>query len=901
MARERAQADRALALNTSGMDSASKRLIAENRGDTLDASMDSQLDVDMNAEVDVGGAPETVDDARTEDTEGAYLAHALRDVYYTPWRQYHDQRTWRQRTTRQSQNWEPVMPSLVAAYLEWKYPSTPCSASSEQSASPSVTRTSSPMSEEDAGVNFDISVIDIHEGRQTTLRVRRPDSSISPSVDLARHGCIGNSPLNPSFAITIKTLELYRRLRMRKPSFSAEAYTKLENEPERTFNRIVAMDGNNSMKRVYSLGGLIRNPKPFTDTDYLLPPEYVDQFADEVPSRRAPAVPVVSDDAADEGWEDVGDLEEVPCTTNFKAAAADEKKKMWDIFEETGFFVSACRHSLIMWFSDMIRSGELSKHPLAHIAKCMDILEERLLVGSDIGCSLKSTIANSSLGAKFKQKQNRCCVNAFHGYTHNWACQKQNHPNVIAGLGLEDLETLERIFSASNAVAGVTRNATPYRRRVFIDLFFRQWDEDKYYNLSKLLYNNYRQALAIINCDAIALKDTLISLQATEADLDAWHEDEVAYFASKPRENEWDVYAIAYVGRLRELQAASNQYRQHQDTFMNSTPESYQFLPPSSQHASSSQYATELSQTRRAETARRVADERHAQVLAEVVSMELKMGITRRWQPSDQEYVDTLKYMTEREFHNALDKLHRLVIQRLFELSRLNLAKTAYHMRTQIAKNLQRRCKAIQSAVTAYNTAARALDPPRPTLDWSKASHYSFLEDFQLFRETNKDLADKPWSSPLVRVAIKQHNRVKRAHEEIGNCNIDIRRLQTYALDENTDLGRIVEDLHERREPIAGAVEEYVIRRIQVNKHLLSGIYKIHRLTGFTGDTSPGVRIGRVMPSAERVHAFSMDRTEDDEDDDSDEAPPDSDSDDDEAQEQYQGLVNFISDMPGHV
>lgn len=63
------------------MDNTSKRLLAEHRGDMLDAGTDPQLEVDMDMEVDVSGAAETVDD---ECTEGAYLAHALRDVYYTP-------------------------------------------------------------------------------------------------------------------------------------------------------------------------------------------------------------------------------------------------------------------------------------------------------------------------------------------------------------------------------------------------------------------------------------------------------------------------------------------------------------------------------------------------------------------------------------------------------------------------------------------------------------------------------------------------------------------------------------------------------------------------------------------------------------------------------------------------
>lgn len=63
------------------MDNTSKRLLAENRGDALDAGTDPRLEVDMDMEVDVGGVAETADDASAE---GAYLAHALRNVYYTP-------------------------------------------------------------------------------------------------------------------------------------------------------------------------------------------------------------------------------------------------------------------------------------------------------------------------------------------------------------------------------------------------------------------------------------------------------------------------------------------------------------------------------------------------------------------------------------------------------------------------------------------------------------------------------------------------------------------------------------------------------------------------------------------------------------------------------------------------
>ena len=48
----------------------------------------------------------------------------------------------------------------------------------------------------------------------------------------------------------------------------------------------------------------ITNMKPFTDTDYLLPPEYVDQYKDEVKSTQAPAVHEWHSDE-ENGWEDI--------------------------------------------------------------------------------------------------------------------------------------------------------------------------------------------------------------------------------------------------------------------------------------------------------------------------------------------------------------------------------------------------------------------------------------------------------------------------------------------------------------------------------------------------------------------------------------------------------------------
>jgi hypothetical protein len=52
--------------------------------------------------------------------------------------------------------------------------------------------------------------------------------------------------------------------------------------------------------------------------------------------------------------------------------------------------------------------------------------------------------------------------------------------------------------------------------------------------------------------------------------------------------------------------------------------------------------------------------------------MEVKMSITTRWHPSTREYINALSYMGRRTYEKALDNLQRLVVQRLFELHKMN-------------------------------------------------------------------------------------------------------------------------------------------------------------------------------------------------------------------------------------
>jgi hypothetical protein len=124
---------------------------------------------------------------------------------------------------------------------------------------------------------------------------------------------------------------------------------------------MLAVDGNSSMRRVAAIGErVVSDTQVFDDSDYFLPSTFVDQFANEVSGAKGDDH---SEEQADEVLNDNGIDDDNPkgvgdgChASKWKAAG---EKGTWGIFEESGIFASACRHGLILWIADMIRSGEL--------------------------------------------------------------------------------------------------------------------------------------------------------------------------------------------------------------------------------------------------------------------------------------------------------------------------------------------------------------------------------------------------------------------------------------------------------------------------------------------------------------------------------------------------------------
>ncbi|EIW83897.1 hypothetical protein CONPUDRAFT_150945 [Coniophora puteana RWD-64-598 SS2] len=829
-----------------------------------------------------------------------------------------DHRTWRHRLRRAQENLLPSIPGMTAGYLRWMYPPPIHTSSSPLPSDPTLTDTSMDSmdppqprtSSQGADWSFKIAVIDIYT-LDTLATIPRSEDCPSTSEALASAGYIGTTPDSPTLAFSIRTLELYRRLRLRKASFSVEAFSKVicdlyawsyrrtyrtalanafdayllvrrrvdedvqkalgrdgrdwrakfgcpacgyevNDEPPLKYRRMLTFDGNNSLSRMKAFGDRqVGDLRRFTG-DYFLTTEEVDKFANGV--QKLDNSDLVSDPGI--GLDDDDDdaqgstNNDAECTKNWKAAAADAKKNSWGIFDETGIFASACRHGIMLWVVDMVRSGELFKYPLATVQKALDVLGPRLMIAYDIGCKLKTTIKNSSLGPTFSASESTMCVDAFHGYTHNFSCQDSNHPSILEGAGLEDFGFMERIFSQSNNLTVLVRYASAFNRRLFISLYFTQWDKDRYLGIGYTLYRGYVRALRVIKADDAALVQAKVSLNITDAELEVWKVEQSQYLKTVGEEDEYDVFAVTYVELLQKLRIARAKADKHKGSYTDAIPDGYEPAPVAfvNLKAHWSDKDTSLSQTRKLETAMRRSRDRVDALDRDITDIEIKMGIARRWEPFDEDYIHAVEYVNKRKYHCALNKLQRLVVLRLLELHKLNLGRVGYKMRSHMGKSLQARCRAIRNAVAEYNAAAK--DIGKPQLDWSKVSNYSFVEEFTLLQETRDDVRSKRWTTPVIREVMKLHSRLKRAHEEIARLDVEVRRVHTFIRDEENMFDFVVDELNHTKSPLSGAVQDFCSRRRRANACIMRDLQSIFELDGFSGSCEPGLRDGSDIGKA---------------------------------------------------
>ncbi|KAJ7853298.1 hypothetical protein B0H14DRAFT_2354415, partial [Mycena olivaceomarginata] len=601
---------------------------------------------------------------------------------------------------------------------------------------------------------------------------------------------------------------------------------KTENEPHLRFSWMGCMDGNNSLKLVdatFRAG----NTRPDNRTSTLfrwLTPEQVDVFKDEVINSQKvhpTQFGETPDEDGDVAWLNVNELsgtesEELAkclntCVERWKAAGPEARKKMFALFAVSGIFLTVCRHGHVVIMCDMIRSGELMKYPLAMVKWLLDHYGVDIGLGYDIMCAFFKTLLRSSLGAKVTAMRLQGVVPAFHGHAHNRACQIGWHPLYVDGVGLEDFEECERTFAKSNHLASITRLATPYHRQQQIDEHFQFHDQDKHASSGNFIYQNYRQALEKITTNATQLSTLESSLGTTAADYEKYHAEEVNYFRDLRQEPE-EVQRTKDWKNL-DYHIVKDGYTAPQIARINT------------------RYRTTFTKFNAAEE--------------DLCRFEEEHTIAVRWTVDSKEYKDGVVLTTERKYRAALTEVERLVVQRLFELTKLGMSGLAYNLRDKISKALKARSEAIRRALLVYNQAAAQLTPPRERLTFAQVIQTTSLAEFDILRDTRQDIRLLPWTQPARREAMVLHYGIKRAKEEVRRLNVEIKRLLTFLIDEHVDYYRAISANLIVNPPLATELQKRWRHACRVSGSICRRIALTSRLVGFSGSIFPGTREGR--------------------------------------------------------
>jgi hypothetical protein len=70
------------------------------------------------------------------------------------------------------------------------------------------------------------------------------------------------------------------------------------------------------------------------------------------------------------------------------------------------------------------------------------------------------------------------------------------------------------------------------------------------------LYNNYKQALTIIDDLTPAVEELKLALKITDADFERWNTEELEFLENVAEESDEDIEAMAYVEALESLTRA---------------------------------------------------------------------------------------------------------------------------------------------------------------------------------------------------------------------------------------------------------------------------------------------------------------------------------------------------------
>ncbi|KAJ7880728.1 hypothetical protein B0H14DRAFT_3434278 [Mycena olivaceomarginata] len=604
-------------------------------------------------------------------TERAELSHAggefasLEEDIEEDWvdetpRKHEDWRTCWDCTELRNRAFLSQMPEMVSAYIrmcaEAEMPARPCSESR--------------VTVEEV---YEIQVVDMFETTSVDVKLDPWDNGVAPALILAE--MIPCALDRSTVAAKVRVLEVYRvahvhlsatasgSAKQRDQSYGVlprRPYV-LEGEDALIFDMLTCFDGNDSLKRV-----LRRDKVAMADSETGEP--VLGKSSERVDNRdagdgyfplRERVEKWAKDRVADRLPMQAAGKEDNPCADRWKNMINNVTSKMWGIFDETGIFLALCCHGFVLVIADMIRSGELAKYLLAVVEELLDAFGMNLGVGYDVGCHFGATVANSSLGDKAWEKNLKCLVGSFHGHVHNRLCQLRFLAMYVEGMGLEDLEGR---FHCQQEISTYAKH---------FDSF------ETYANLSKFLCSNYRQALTILK---------------TEGALRTWMRHEGVN--SVDRFHEWLMEERSYLEGLKEATKTNEETLEMEYVQklvnLSASQARYQVAAAEARHARGAD-GTYTPGVLKEDRVQQRAQEKVEKDLERVEELEEALDV----------WGATVEEIKRRKYTVTLDALELLIVERIFELTKMNQSQTGYkmHKHMYIAKALQARSKAVRATI----------------------------------------------------------------------------------------------------------------------------------------------------------------------------------------------------------
>jgi hypothetical protein len=194
----------------------------------------------------------------------------------------------------------------------------------------------------------------------------------------------------------------------------------------------------------------------------------------------------------------------------------------------------------------------------------------------------------------------------------------------------------------------------------------------------EFLVNNYKQAINILNGEAVFIKQMHDQNIADVSVFQDWLAEEKVYLEGLSREPLQESLTMEYWQKLVNLGASEYVILFRPCVLaltsisrrrLSTAESTWVVLTPAS-------IMNTRDTTQSQETDRRHAQENAARDLLVVQNLEVRMGILCRWGPNDDEWKEAATMVGRRRYQRCLDALEGLIVARMFELTKMNMSQT---------------------------------------------------------------------------------------------------------------------------------------------------------------------------------------------------------------------------------